>query len=35
VRVEGLRIGADEVAVAVSASGEVEVTGWSGELVTR
>ena len=35
VRVEGLRIGADDVAVAVSASGEVEVTGWSGELVTR
>ncbi|MCW2584053.1 MAG: family transcriptional regulator, partial [Klenkia sp.] len=29
----GLRIGDDEVTVAVAASGEVEVTGFSGEVV--
>ncbi len=35
LRVEGLRIGSDDVTVAVSASGEVAVEGWSGELVLR
>ena len=35
IRVEGLRIGADDVTVAVSAAGEVEVTGFRGEVVLR
>ncbi|QNG36457.1 amylo-alpha-1,6-glucosidase [Geodermatophilaceae bacterium NBWT11] len=33
VRVEGLRVGDDAVTVAVTASGEVEVAGFSGEVV--
>ncbi|MEI4280204.1 glycogen debranching N-terminal domain-containing protein [Klenkia terrae] len=32
VRVEGLRIGSDDVTVTVSADGAVEVTGFSGEV---